>query len=154
MKTVPPTSPERYVTGFDALNIPLSDGSSADWHFHAAFIESASAARVAGIDRPDTNGIFGRYGVRECGRELRRCGHVGTVGEVWAADFVRAILDLVYASVASGHRPDHVDVDDMLDSEADRRDLAARLADLKASVSDRARALVEEWEARQEWVHR
>ncbi len=30
MKAIPTTSPDRYITGFDALNIPLSDGTAAD----------------------------------------------------------------------------------------------------------------------------
>ena len=153
MLSIPPTSPDRYVTGFAALNIPLADGTAADWHFVATFIESASTARVAGLNSPSASVVFGGYGVHECGRELRACGHVGTDGEVWAADFVRAILDLVHNSVAEGRRPDHVDVDDLLDRESDRRELAARLADLKRAMPEDARSLIERWEDRQEWLH-
>lgn len=150
MKAIPTTSPDRYITGFDALNIPLNDGTSADWHFIATFIESSRPARLAGVDYPSTAGMFGAFGVRECGESLRTAGRPDVAGPVWAADFVRAVLDLVYRSaVVDRVRPDHVPAGDLLDRPADRGALAAKLAELKSQVSDHSRKLIEEWESQQ-----
>lgn len=150
MKTIPTTSPARYITGFDALNIPSDDGGCADWHFGASFLDSNRSARVTGVNYPDTSAAFGPYGVRECGAALRAAGRPDVAGQVWAADHVRAVLDLVYRSaVIEGVRPDHVRAGDLLDNPNDLRSLAAKLAELKASVSDRARNLIEEWESKQ-----
>jgi hypothetical protein len=47
------------------------------------------------------------------------------VGDVWAADFVRAILDMVYrAAVLEAARPDHLRPAELLDRESDRAALA------------------------------
>jgi hypothetical protein len=144
VKVIPPTSPDRYITGFDALNIPLTDGTAADWHFFATFIESNGNARLAGVDYPDTSALFGGYGVRECGASLRSSGRPDVSGPVWAADFVRAVLDLVYRSaVVDGVRPDHVAAGDLLDRDSDRGALSAKLAELKSRISDKSRELIE-----------
>jgi hypothetical protein len=150
MLTIPATTPDRYVTAFAALNIPLADGTAADWHFIATFLESSSTAPVAGLNYPSSAAVLGRSGVRECGRELRAAGHVGTEGDVWAADFVRAILDMTYRAAAlDGARPDHIRPRELLDRPSDLLALSGKLAELKAAVSDESRKLIEEWERKE-----
>lgn len=145
MLSIPPTSPERYLTGFEALNIPLADGTAADWRFHEVFVACEGPAHVAGAGYPPTSVFFGGYGIRECGDQLRKMGRADVLGPVWAADHVRAILDLVAKSVMERRLPDHVPADDLLDREADRAELRRKVAEFRAKVSDDVRNLIDRW---------
>lgn len=87
-----------------ALNIPMEDGHIADWHFTGAFLHPSSRFHIAGENRLDTHDHLGDYGIRECSDVLRRFGAQVAPGQkVYAATYVRAILDLVLSSILNGH---------------------------------------------------
>ena len=147
MNYLPPTSAKNYITGRAALNIPYEDYTFADWHFTEVFLSGRGKFRVAGREAPDTSNFFGDYGIRECSAVLRRCGvaiHDGQ--EVYAANHVRAILDMVIFSIQGGRIPLHVTVEDILDDERTLHDLNEQLALLKKRITDNAMlSLLEQW---------
>jgi hypothetical protein len=151
MNPLPDTSETHYLTGSAALNIPNPDGSFADWHFTETFLSGRRSCWVAGREAPDTTHLLGSYGIRECSEVLRRFGVPIPVGQsVFAANHVRATLDMIVASLAKGRIPHHVTIDDMLDTEPVRREFDEQLALLKTRIQDAgALALLAAWEAEQ-----
>lgn len=151
MNTLPVTSPDHYLTGQAALNIPMEDGRFADWHFSEVFLSGRGRFQIAGENFPDTANFLGDYGIRECSDVLRRHGLVLPDGtRVFAASPVRATLDLVLSAVSRGKVPLHVTLDDTLDDSHMRQDFNHQLQSLKRHISDRvALSLLEQWEAKQ-----
>lgn len=102
---LPTTSPEHYLTGKTALNIP-SPAGTGDWHFAETFEGFADRDpgpfTVAGIHTIDTNAIFGNAGVFDCGERLRARGLELAPGAIYAADHYRAIVDMVLNALARG----------------------------------------------------
>ena len=154
MNTLPVTSRDHYLTGQAALNIPMEDGRFADWHFSEVFLSGRGRFQVAGENFPDTTHLLGFYGIRECSEVLRRHGLSLPASErVFAANPVRAALDLVLSAVSNGKVPLHVTLDDTLDDGAMRQDFDAQLQSLKRRMADRAAlSLLEQWEQQQSTV--
>lgn len=147
MNPLPATSPKQYLTGKAALNVPYEDNTFADWHFDETFLSGRGKFRIAGREAPDTSDLLGDYGIRECSAVLKRYGvRLNTNQEVYAANHVRAILDMVVFSMLNGRVPLHVTVDDTLDDERSLRDLREQLALLKVRITDSSMlALLEQW---------
>lgn len=148
MNAIPKTTEMNYITGRAALNIPNPDGSFADWHFDEVFLSGRGKIRVAGIDTIQTFGLLGSYGIRECSSVLRRFGaSVPNEQEVYAANHIRAILDMVLFSLAKLKKPDHVTAYDLLENLSDIEELEGQIQALKQRITDEyARALLIEWE--------
>lgn len=148
MKTIPFTTPTQYLTGVAALNIPYEDNTFADWHFCAVFLIGDGCFRVVGKDFPDTSHLLGTYGIRECAGVLRRYGRPVAEGEkVYAANHVRALLDMVIHSIEKGKMPHHVTVEDMLDDEASLKDFREQLDLLKSRIRNpETLLLLTQWE--------
>lgn len=102
---IPATSPDRYISGGYALNIPAPEGTCGDWHdvfhFPPDAPQRARQVHLGGSDWVDTNHIYqdlgvyeGRYNVLRKGLELPE-----GMTEVWVANHFRAILDLIYRSL-------------------------------------------------------
>ena len=151
MTQFPSTSQEHYLTGQAALNIPNEDGSFADWHFTEVFLSGRGRFPIAGENFPDTTELLGSYGIRECAGVLRRFGLVLGEGEkVYAANHVRAVLDLVVKTLSKGRIPEHVTIEDILDTPEGRRELQEQLHRLKERITDRVTlSLLEQWEQQQ-----
>ena len=151
MNTLPQTSEKHYITGKAALNVPNEDGTFADWHFDEVCLSGRGKIRVAGQDAPETANLLGNYGVRECSGVLRRFGVALQAGEnVYVANHIRALLDMVLASVAKHRIPLHVTVEDMLDSPEERSELQAQVSALKSRITDKVTlSLLEQWEQKQ-----
>jgi len=151
MNHIPSTSPEHYLTGQAALNVPYDDNTFADWHFDEVFLSGRGRFRVAGQDFPDTSQFLGSYGVRECSAVLRRYGVKLDDGEkVYAANHVRAVLDMVVSALSKGKVPAHVTVDDTLDSPESLRDFHEQLGALKKRITDSVTlSLLHRWEQQQ-----
>lgn len=149
--SLPATSPEHYLTGQAALNVPSDDGDFADWHFTEVFLSGRGRFVVAGENFIDTTPLLGTYGIRECADVLREHGlQIPEHEKVYAANHVRAVLDLVLSALEKGQVPSHITVDDTLDSEASRRDLSEQIERLKMRMTDRtALTLFEQWEKQQ-----
>jgi hypothetical protein len=95
--------------------------------------------------------MLGDYGVRECADILRRYGvNLDDGAKVYAANHVRALLDMLIASLRKKHVPDHVNVEDMLDSPDSMREFHDQLSRLKHGMTDQTSlSLLQQWEARQ-----
>ncbi len=148
MSAIPSTSEHHYITGKAALNVPNPDRSFADWHFDEVFLSGRGKIRIAGKDTETTFPILGNYGIRECSDTLRRFGlAVPDTEKVYTANHVRAILDMVFSSIAKKKLPSHVVVDEFIDSENEYAELRAKIQELKTKLSDTtALALLNEWE--------
>jgi hypothetical protein len=148
MVLFPQTSPEHYITGKAALNVPNEDGTFADWHFDEVFLSGRGKIRIAGQDAPETTNWFGDYGIRECGDVLRRFGvAIDPTAQVYSATHVRAILDMLISSLCQHRLPLHVSVEDLLDSTKDVAQLKGQLQNLKTKLTDKTSLLLlEQWE--------
>ena len=124
-------SPERYISGFPALNLPSPEGTSGDWHFWGAFYrkkKDAGTIFLAGEGEAlNTNAILADYGVYQCDEALIRRG-LKYEGPAFAANHFRAILDLLYQIVQDGRVPKYLygACEDFLDSEDEKRHLIER----------------------------
>jgi hypothetical protein len=147
---LPPTSLEHYITGRAALNVPDADGSFADWHFSETFLSGRGKIRVAGKNAPATTDLLGSYGIRECSDVLRRFGAGVQLGEkIYVASPIRALLDMVLASLAKHRMPEHVRIDDMLDSAADQEEFWSQVQALKLKLAGKdTLSLLNQWELR------
>ncbi len=121
------TSPERYLTGLVALNVPSPEQTGGDWHFCGIFDspDFPDNLTLAGEGLEwNTNPIFGDYGIHECSDILRKKGISIPQGvKVYSANHYRAILDMIYRSVSAGGIPYHIDIDGWLDSEEQKKTL-------------------------------
>ena len=119
--TIPQTSQTQYITGSAALNIPDETGDAADWHFCEHFLNENNllSIPVAGVNFMSTTHILGDYGVHECSESLKRQGVYNINGTVYAANAVRAVLDLALRHICErGSSPEHIDANEYLaDSE-------------------------------------
>lgn len=152
MNTLPDTSETAYLTGMTALNIPTEDGDFSDWHFMATFLQGKGRLRIAGKDSADTTPILGSYGIRECSDLLRRYGvNIPQDQKVYSADFVRALLDLVYTNILENQAPPtHLRVDDFLDDELLQIAFFKKLQELKTHIQNQVhRNLISQWESKQ-----
>jgi hypothetical protein len=142
------TSTKHYLTGMTALNIPTEDGKVADWHFVSALLDTKRKLRVAGINIADTNGILGSYGIRECSSILKKRGVVlNSKSKVYSADFVRAILDLIYDNILNEHCPKHIEIDELLEYEEDKKAFLKQYNILKSTIQDNTQlTLLNSWE--------
>jgi hypothetical protein len=151
MNALPATSETAYLTGQAALNVPTDSGDFADWHFTEVFLSGRGRFSIAGQNFIDTRSLLGNYGIRECSDALRKHGLVlGTSQKVYAANYVRAILDLVVSNILQGHIPHHITVSDTLDSEADNAELEKQIVALKHKMTDsNTLSLLEQWHYQQ-----
>lgn len=151
MNTLPPTSPDHYLTGQAALNIPTENGDFADWHFTEVFLSGHRRFAIAGKNISDTSAIFGDYGVREVSHLLRQYGMVIPEGEhVYAANPVRAILDLVLSAITKGKIPSHLTLDDTLDTEESRHEFQSKTQLIRQRIADKITiSLLDQWEQQQ-----
>jgi hypothetical protein len=148
MNTLPHTSEQNYITGRSALNVPNPDGSFADWHFDEVFLSGRGKIRIAGKDTEPTFPILGNYGIRECSETLRRFGlNIPQTEKVYTANHVRAILDMVLASLSKKKLPIHVVADGFIDSENELAELRSKVKELKTKISDKVMlSLLQQWE--------
>jgi len=148
MNTFPQTSEIHYITGKAALNVPNPDGSFADWHFHEVFLSGRGKIRIAGRDAESTFPFLGNYGIRECSETLRRFGlAIPDTKKVYTANHVRAILDMVLASLAKKKFPSHVVAEEFIDSESEFQELKSKVQELKTKISDHVTlSLLQQWE--------
>jgi hypothetical protein len=148
---IPETTETEYLTGITALNIPTEEGDFSDWHFMDTFLRGKVHFRIAGKNIADTTPLLSNYGIRECSDLLRRYGVDIPQGQkVYSADFVRALLDLVYANVLENRVPDHLRVDDILDDEVLQTSFFNKLQELQAQIQNQVhRNLIRQWESEQ-----
>lgn len=116
---IPATSNTRYITGSAALNIPDETGDAADWHFFEHFLgdKGEDSIPVSGETFMSTEDLLGNYGIHECSDFLKRQGIQEVHEPVYAANAVRAVLDLVLRHICErGGIPEHIDPGEYLNS--------------------------------------
>ncbi len=149
----PETSPTRYLTGMTALNIPAPENTGGDWHFSGTFRSPVFPENLdfagEGLEW-NTNALFGEYGIHECSNILRSRGISIPDGvQVFSANHYRAILDMLYRSVSSGHIPQHLAIDDWLDTEEHKSVLFSLLDQFSHRFSPTEQRLIDSWIALQ-----
>jgi hypothetical protein len=102
-------SPDSYLTGMLALNIPSPDGAlTGDWHKGDAIMTADASSldvfRAGGERFPDTSSFFGSDGIYDYAPTLRKRGFEPT-GPVFMANHFRAIVDLVITWYLRGTVP-------------------------------------------------
>ncbi len=132
---LPKTSPQHYLTGMTALNIPCPDEGYGDWHFYEAFFgrgDIQPKVFVAGEDTElNTLPLFGDFGIHECGEILREKGVPLPANEkVFAAGHYRAVLDMLYRCLSQEHYPYHIDIDEWFDTSEQRLELIKKIETL------------------------
>jgi hypothetical protein len=95
----------KYISGKYALNIVTPDMETCgDWHgFIWDIVRKWPDPKVtiAGNgERINTNSVYADYGIYEGGDILRKMGIESGSGMIYIANHYRALLDLVYASIA------------------------------------------------------
>ena len=132
------TDKTNYITGMTALNIPDKNGNFADWHFVETFLSGRGKLFISGENMATTHDVFGGYGIRECSQVLRRMGvSLPSRSKVYAANFVRAILDLLHETVQKKKNPQYITLDDLLDDEDLKQEFFDRLIALKKYIKDK-----------------
>lgn len=148
--SIPETTPYAYLTGTSALNVPTEDGRFADWHFAETFLTEGTCFRIAGRNYPSTADVFGGYGIRECWGVLRAYGaQLESDKRFYAANYVRAFLDLVYNLTMEHKAPHFLKLDDFLE-EPDKAETLNRIKAVKPTISDTVQLkLLNQWEIQQ-----
>jgi len=120
---IPATTPQRYLSGMAALNLPSPEGTG-DWHLIETFFKPRQKQPrlfIAGNGCPgDTNGLLGDAGIYECSALLASLNIPHADGPAFAANHTRAIADLVLVSVLEGGTPDFVQLDDWMPRDIDK----------------------------------
>lgn len=91
----------RYISGWEALNVPNEQGLAADWHFENFFKPNQNFKMY-----DNNNAILHNLGIKKRFIPLLN-------GEYFVASFARAIADLVYLNQTQGLKNC---VNDFLDS--------------------------------------
>lgn len=148
---IPETSPDRYVGGMAALNLPTAIGTG-DWHQVQTFFRPhrrLSRSFISGVGCPtDTTALLGRTGIVDCTQvvEQLRIPHQGL--RVFAATHARAVADLVLGAVQRGESPDFVDLDDFMPRPEDKREVFDLLQMATAKLDGNARQQVNAWQTK------
>ena len=143
---LPPTSSEHYLTGTAALSIPTEEGDVADWHFDATFLQAGTRFRVAGNNFPSTKAWLGDFGVRECSAIMReRAVPLPDKATFYAANYTRAVLDLVLTTTERHQSPAFLRADEVL-QDADFTTVMDRLKTVRERITDTIqRNLIDQW---------
>lgn len=151
MPHLPDTTETEYFTGITALNIPTEDGDFSDWHFTEIFLLENTRFRIACQNLADTTPILGSYGIRECSNLLRRYGvNIPEKQKVYSANFIRALLDLVYTNILENRMPEHLQVEEILDDELQKEIFLKKLQELKKHIQNQSQhELICHWESKQ-----
>lgn len=86
IKSIPETSFQSYISGWEALNVKDIHGFPADWHWKQYWVSCSANDTIPLYENP----ILGALGIEH--REI--CFSKGE--KVYIADFPRAFADLVY----------------------------------------------------------
>jgi hypothetical protein len=152
---VPPTTPRTYISGMYALNICApEDETGGDWHGDIFYWhEGAERERVitlAGDGTPmNTNPIYGDYGVYEGKNRVVKMGLRldASVEKVFIANHYRAILDLLYGSIAEYGKVYELTgaTDDWLDNEKQKMFLLKMAAKMRGVFDGEKKDALERW---------
>jgi hypothetical protein len=143
------TSPEFYLSGLAALNLPSPTGSG-DWHFQSVFSEHGyTRGFYAGIGAEvNTNSLFESFGIEECSQTLKNLGIEFDGEKAYAATHPRAIADLLADSLLRGRQTNFIVLDDWLNECQDLHNLNLLLEKLSNNLTAAQLRLLECWKNR------
>ena len=150
---IPVTTPEHYITGIYALNIPSEEGTTGDWHgevfWHPVGVREPKRISLGGTAPFDTNPVFKDMGVREARQSVTGMGlHVAEeIKEVYVANHTRAILDLLMSEITVlGNAKGLNDASsDWLDTPEQKQKLLTHAMELGTFLVRGQRAALAEW---------
>lgn len=148
-------SPERYISGMAALNLPAPEGTSGDWHFLNLFYNNKPREVFIAGEKGvvDTRHIYGTYGVYECSNALRSRGlHSSSTNPSYAANHFRAILDLIYYYLLRHMDLSHLydAASDFLDTEDQKTELLFMASKMLQELDPQQQVLLNQWIYREE----
>lgn len=148
--SIPETTPQRYLSGMAALNLPSPTGSG-DWHLIETFFKPRLRQPrlfIAGARcEANTNPLLGNRGVFECSAQLNSLNIPHPDGPAFAANHARAIADLVLVSVLDGGSPDFVQLDDWMPGDNDKLSVFELLDVASPQLSSEQQETVRKWRA-------
>ncbi|MDA8337309.1 MAG: hypothetical protein M0Z41_20370 [Peptococcaceae bacterium] len=153
---IPVTTPNRYITGIPALNLPAPEGTTGDWHWSTVFYNATDNNRhaiplqLAGEGESlDTRHIYGQYGIYECSKAMMDIGLdiPKSMSNVYAANHFRAILDMLYWSLIKYHRVIALDgvTEDWLDSQEQKEFVLKKAAEMLPFLNNNDRDKLQDW---------
>ena len=146
--TIPKTSKTQYITGSAALNIPDETGDAADWHFFEHFlnVNNLPTIHVSGVNFMSTHQMLGDYGIYECSETLKRMGVPNISEPVFAANAVRAVIDIALRHIYErGGIPEHIAPDEYLDDSAQFDALKSQAERACGRLSQQQADLLRDW---------
>lgn len=140
------TTPEFYLSGLAALNLPSPTGSG-DWHFASVFSgQGTSRGFYAGAGSDiDNNGLFGQTDIFECSEILTELGLTFDGARAYAARHSRAIADLLADNLTRNRVPSFITLDDWLTDPADLAALSGLIDMLAGKLNTEQTELLEKW---------
>lgn len=152
---IPQTTPTHYITGKPALNLQAPEGTSGDWHFFAVFYDVENTGETLPLTLAgegefiNTNQIFGQYGIYECSAIMREAGLYisDEITAVYAANHLRAILDLIYRSLIKHHEVIALDgaTEDWLDTEEQKAEVLHKAIEMIPYLSPAESSELQRW---------
>lgn len=148
------TSPEFYLTGLAALNLPSPTGSG-DWHFQSVFSEHGyTRGFYAGIGAEiNTNSLYESNDIEECSQALKNLGIEFDGEKAYAATHPRAIADLLADSLLRGRQTNFIVLDDWLNESQDLLKLNLLLEKLSNNLTAAQLRLLESWKNKESQTH-
>jgi hypothetical protein len=148
--SIPLTTPMHYLTGMTALNIPDPESKGGDWHFHEAFYgrgELPPKIFMAGEGEEwNTNAVLSDFGIYECSEALRSSGLKIPKGQrVYAANHLRAIIDLLYDCIKSKSYPYHLEIEQWVYSQDEKKELMRVIQQIKPYLDEDEWTIVQDW---------
>lgn len=96
LKDIPITSNETYISGIQALNLDVEEGTSPDWHFYNIWHKTNKPLLLYGKNQEtNTNMYLGNYGIKDRGYIFDNM-NVHLPYPVFVANHIRALADLVF----------------------------------------------------------
>lgn len=142
------TTEENYLTGITALNIPTAE-CTGDWHFSECFVVHRDVKllqKKAGIDLFSTAEWLGNTGIYDCYSVLVEYGLKEAMKNIYAADHYRAIADMVYFKVKSGHAINStISLNDWLPMEHEKKKVYDLIEKLKPAMNNEEWGIIEQW---------
>ena len=151
---IPETSPRRYISFEQALNLRCPGEDTGDWHFDTAWFDYPDGphrtARIAGQGGlVDTTPALGERGVRDMGQVLHAQGvREGKGPPVYVANHYRAIADIAMVELAQGRVPTVATasvINQWLDTAEQIEQLRSYLLPLRAHLGAGGREAFDTW---------
>ena len=152
---IPPTTKERYLSFYQALNLRRLTEVTGDWHYCHFFYCTADRPPVPVVLAGEgmavnTNPSLGTLGIRNMADELvEKKIILPTNNPVWTANHFRAIADLALREIGFPYQRWIITVNEVnqwLDTKKQVDELVANyLAPLRQQKKGRDRAVYEEW---------